>query len=124
MCASRRKQACPVREVRQCNTCPWRVGADTADIPRYRRELHERLRSTIADGVDVLDQLRSGGAVRVMACHYSTDGAERACAGWLDNQLGPGNNVLVRLAVHAGRLPVPVVRGKQRATFDETLCGE
>jgi hypothetical protein len=59
--------------------------------------------------------------MRAMACHHSKPGAEFACAGWVHNQLGPGNNIAVRLAVMTGSLPVPVVDGDQHETFDDTL---
>jgi hypothetical protein len=103
--------------VRQCKTCPWKVGADpVVEIPGYKRGLHCRLTDTIASGSASLT-----GPLRVMACHYSKTGAETACAGWLDNQLGPGNNFAVRLAVMRGQLPVPVVDGPQHPTLEATI---
>lgn len=103
--------------MKQCPTCPWRVGVDPErDIPNgYSVELHESLRGTISEG---LVSLR---ASRAMACHYSKPGKEFACAGWLHNQIGPGNNIGVRIAVAAGRLPVPEVDGPQHEHFDDTL---
>ena len=108
----------PVAISKQCKTCPWRVGVDPdRDIPGgYSRELHAGLRGTIADGAHL-----SSGPIRVMACHYSPVGAERACAGWLHNQLGPGNSLAVRLAVFAGKMPGPEVDGPQHDTFEATL---
>jgi hypothetical protein len=98
--------------VKQCKTCPWRVGCDPVnDIPNYQIDLARRLKKTIngtpEDGV--------------MACHYSKPGEEIACAGWLYNQLGVGNNILVRLEVAQGTLPVPEVFGPQHSTYDATL---
>lgn len=79
--------------VTQCKSCPWRVGCDPErDIPNYRETLHHKLRDTIREGVESL-----GGPQRIMACHYSRDGEEIPCAGWLANQLGPGNNIGLRL---------------------------
>jgi hypothetical protein len=106
------------KTVRQCVTCPWKVGADVSLIPNYRRELHEKLTCTIADGPSV-----PTGPVRAMACHYSSERKNRPCVGWLHNQLGPGNNIGVRLAVMLGQLPVPRVVGEQYETFEETLTG-
>lgn len=103
----------------QCKTCPWRTTCDpTRDIPGgYSVALHEGLAGTIKSGLaSIFD--REG---RVMACHYSTPGAMLPCAGWLHNQIGAGNNFGVRLAVAAGRLPVPKVSGEQHETFEETL---
>jgi hypothetical protein len=110
--------ACARTTVKQCKTCPWRVGVDPVrDIPNgYSVALHEGLRDTIAEP----GALRPGSG-RVMACHYSKVGAETPCAGWLSNQLGPGNNIGVRLAVMTGQMPAPEVDGPQHETFDDTL---
>jgi hypothetical protein len=104
--------------VRQCRSCPWRVDCvPERDIPNgYSCDLHERLRGTIADGPDFRP-----GPLRIMACHYSRLGEEYPCAGWLANQLGPGNNIAVRLAVMLGRMPIPEVDGDQHPTFEATL---
>jgi hypothetical protein len=110
--------ACDRSPVKQCKTCPWRVGVDPGrDIPNgYSVELHEGLRNTIAEPGAV-----SPGQVRAMACHYSPVGKERPCAGWVHNQLGTGNSIAVRLAVITGEMPVPEVDGPQHETFDATL---
>ena len=105
--------------VKQCKSCPWRVDCDpTTDIPNgYSVELHENLRGTIAKPGEI--DMRS--CQRVMACHYSEPGKETVCAGWLANQLGPGNNIYVRLQVMRGQMPVPEVDGEQHETFEDTL---
>ncbi len=101
----------------QCKSCPWRVDSDTADIPNYIPELHHRLRRTIKSGLESLP----GSCLNVMACHHSRTGSEHACAGWLHNQLGVGNNIAVRIAVMTGTMPVPEVDGEQHDSFDGTL---
>lgn len=107
--------ASPAR-VKQCRSCPWRVGADPdSEIPNYSRALHEKLSSTIAEPG------RFGAPGAVMACHYSAEGAEFPCAGWLAHQLGVGNNIALRLAVMAGRMPIPDVDGPQHQCFEHTL---
>ena len=105
--------------VKQCKSCPWRVDCvPDRDIPNgYSVELHRGLRGTIREGVQSL----TGGLLRVMACHYSQEGDEFPCAGWLENQLGPGNNIGVRLAASSGRLPLPETDGPQHMTFEDTL---
>jgi len=108
-------------KIKQCASCPWRVGCDPSrDIPNgYSVELHQQLRLTIAaPGQLNLDKLP------VTACHHSKPGKEFACAGWLHNQLGAGNNIGLRIAVTRGHMPAPVVDGPQHETFDETLCAE
>lgn len=102
----------------QCKSCPWRVDCvPDADIPNYNPELHRGLHDTIRSGIETLFQ----GAARGMACHYSKPGAEFPCAGWLHHQLGPGNNISVRMQVMTGKLPAPEVDGKQHETFEATL---
>ena len=109
----------PPETVHQCATCPWKVETvPDKDIPNgYRVEMHKALRSTIQSGIDSL----RGSCQRVMACHYSKPGEEFACAGWLYNQLGVGNNIAVRLAVAIGRMPVPEIDGDQHESFEDTL---
>lgn len=107
--------------VKQCASCPWRVGCvPERDIPNgYSAELHERLRKTIGSGVE---SILGGGALHVMACHHSRPAFEkRYCAGWLHNQLGTGNNLGLRLAAMSGRIPIPEVDGPQHEAFDDTL---
>lgn len=107
-----------MNQVRQCPTCPWRVSTvPDRDIPHgYRVEMHEALRNTIQEGLDSLRRCKTA-----MACHHSKIGEEFPCAGWIHNQLGPGNNIAVRLAVIAGQLPVPKVDGDQHERFEDTL---
>jgi hypothetical protein len=108
-------------KVHQCKSCPWRVDCEPEkDIPGgYCVKLHEGLKNTIKSGLDSLSAV--GGVIRVMACHHSKPGAEFVCAGWLDNQIGPGNNIAARIAVMTGRWPVPVVDGEQHERFEDTL---
>lgn len=62
--------------VKQCKTCPWRVGARLANIPGYDHELHQNLvTSTIGEPGDLR------GAAARMACHHSPKGREHVCAG-------------------------------------------
>jgi hypothetical protein len=90
------------------------------DIPNYVPGLHHKLDNTIAEPGSLCGL--GAKTMRVMACHYSKPGEEFPCAGWLHNQLGPGNNIAVRLRVMTGGMPVPVVDGEQYETFEETLC--
>jgi hypothetical protein len=105
------------KTITQCKSCPWRVDCEPdKDIPNgYCVELHASLRRTISEGVESIDN------PHMMACHYSKPGEEFACAGWIFNQAGVGNNVGVRLRLMRGDLPVPIVVGKQHETFADTL---
>lgn len=108
-----------LKTVLQCTTCPWKVKTvPDRDIPNgYNVKQHEALRRTIQTGLDSL--FRSCGTA--MACHYSKRGEEFVCAGWLYNQLGPGNNIRVRLAVATREMSVPEVDGDQHDSFEVTL---
>lgn len=111
------------KTVVQCKSCPWRVDCEPMeDIPGgYSIDLHKKLRGTCSSGFESAMPVLNGGPLRIMACHYSKPGEEFACAGWLDNQIGPGNNIGVRLLVSMGKLPVPEVDGEQHETFEDTL---
>ena len=102
---------------RQCAKCPWRKDCNPHEIPNgYREELHELLAITIAEP----EALTSNG--RAMACHESPVGEEAHCVGWLVHQLGPGNNIPLRLRMatceNAGEI---TTIGEQHETFEETL---
>ena len=103
---------------RQCKKCPWRVDVDPHDIPGgYCEAWHRGLASTIAEpGV-----LRAGG-MRMMACHETPPEREQPCVGWLVHQLGPGNNIGLRLAVMSGHVDANVETvGPQHQRFEDTL---
>jgi hypothetical protein len=107
--------------VKQCKSCPWRVDCvPEKDIPNgYCANMHAELHGTIKSGLESLP--RPGGVIRAMACHYSKPGEEFVCAGWLENQLGPGNNIAARLKVMTGAWPVPEIDGEQHERFEDTL---
>ena len=60
-----------------------------------------------------------------MACHEHASGDEVHCIGWLVNQLGPGNNIPLRLRMmsceNAGFVKTD---GPQHRTFADTLPPE
>lgn len=98
----------------QCDHCPWRVDTDPFDIPNgYCETKHAGLASTIAEP----GSLHSNG--KAMACH-ETDDAH--CVGWLNNQLGRGNNLGLRMSMmsceNIGKLRL---KGDQHETFEDTL---
>ena len=107
-----------MKSIRQCRSCPWKVGADLSLIPNYQRDLHTKLTRTIAKEARLP---LPNEPLRMMACHYSTDRKNKPCVGWLHNQIGVGNNMIVRMALMTGQLPVPRVQGDQYETFAETL---
>jgi len=103
---------------KQCAKCPWRVDVDPNDIPNgYSRELHAGLACTIAEPGAI-----RVGALRMMACHESKVGKEKPCVGWLANQLGPGNNIALRIcALRDKSLANFRLVGEQHERFEDTL---
>jgi len=103
---------------RQCKACPWKTSTDPYDIPGgYRERQHVALSSTIAEPAAL-----PTGALRLMACHETKRGKELPCVGWLAQQLGPGNNIGLRLAVMGGRVSADFeLVGPQHERLEETL---
>ncbi len=110
---------------KQCKACPWRTDVDPHDIPNgYCPTLHADLADTIAKpaetAIDLCAALRA--PLRIMACHESKIGREIPCVGWLANQLGPGNNIKLRLAArHDRSLTDFELVGEQHERFEDTL---
>ena len=102
---------------KQCSKCPWKVSTDPYDIPNgYDVSKHAGLESTIAEPHSI--HLMSSG-LNIFTCHETDD---LPCVGWMINQLGPGNNLLLRLAVINGKIDADVrTSGPQHACFQETL---
>jgi hypothetical protein len=105
----------------QCAKCPWKVTTDPNDIPNgYCEVKHSKLADTIAKPGAL-----PMGPLRVFACHESSVGRELPCVGWLENQLGEGNNIALRLAVSMGRIDANVrTVGEQHTRFEDTLPKE
>ena len=102
----------------QCAKCPWRKDVDPNDIPNgYCPTKHKNLESTIAKEGDL--SFLSGGGLHVMACH-ETHSSE--CLGWLMNQLGPGNNIGLRLMMrNCENIRKVKLIGEQHERFEDTL---
>ncbi len=105
---------------KQCSKCPWRVDVDPNDIPDgYCVKKHRRLDSTIAKEGQLNITL---ARLHIMACHETKLGKELPCVGWLAHQLGPGNNIGLRLAVRSGRISADFeLVGEQHERFEDTL---
>ena len=112
-----------LKRTRQCRKCPWRIATDPRAIPNgYCETRHARLAETFADQTGNLALAVAGGTMNSMACHESPVGQEAHCVGWLAHQLGPGNNIALRMAVRSceniGRMELV---GPQHARFEDTL---
>lgn len=105
-----------LKHTHQCRHCPWRAGVDPYTIPNgYDADKHRRLSNTIAQP----GMLALGEPLHVMTCHETADSY---CIGWLVNQLGPGNNIALRLHMRSCTNTKDIkLRGEQHATFEDTL---
>ena len=103
---------------RQCEKCPWKVSTDPHTIPNgYSVKDHCALERTIARSGEI-----NLGSVRMMACHESPPDAEEPCVGWLMHQLGPGNNIGLRILALTKRVDTDVeLIGEQHERFEDTL---
>jgi hypothetical protein len=120
---ARASRKSPVTESKprvQCAKCPWKKSVDPNDIPGgYSADKHAALKDTIASPGSAAGLF---GAMKVMACHETPPGEERHCVGWLANQLGPGNNIALRLRVTTGEIDTNFrLVGPQHERFEDTL---
>lgn len=104
---------------KQYKGCPWKVSTvPSRDIETYCATKHRKLKNTIAK----LGDLNLNGTLYLMACHETSKGKERPCVGWLAHQLGPGNNLALRLHVMRNReLADFELIGEQHERFEDTL---
>lgn len=107
-----------LKRTKQCAKCPWKCSTNPREIPNgYDVKKHRALEGTIAKEGDFSAILT--GELRSMACHETEDAH---CIGWLLNQLGPGNNIALRIAMRScENLSEARTVGKQHATFADTL---
>lgn len=101
----------------QCAKCPWKVSTDPYDIPDgYDVEKHKNLSCTINSG---LESMRKNNA---MACHHSDGNDNMYCVGWVANQLGPGNNIGLRIKfMSCENIRDLKLVGEQHERFEDTL---
>ena len=102
-----------LNRTKQCKKCPWKVTTNPHDIPNgYEEEKHRNLKGTIAEPGSLMCNNHA------MACH---EGHEDYCIGWLINQLGPGNNIGLRMKMLKYDLSKARTVGKQHERFEDTL---
>lgn len=112
-----------LKRVRQCRKCPWKTSTDPREIPNgYSEQKHRALTSMIAPpGLASFEATD----IRAMGCHEH-DVAEKAhCIGWLNHQLGPGNNLRLRMEMrwceNAGEIALD---GPQHPNLEATFPKE
>jgi hypothetical protein len=110
----------------QCKKCPWKVSTDPRTIPDgYCEIAHARLENTIADPGDPVGHyfaVQRAGQIVNMACHHSSPGKEQICVGWLVNQIGPGNNIALRMKMRdCENIRDLKTAGEQHEHFKDTL---
>jgi hypothetical protein len=103
---------------KQCKKCPWKVSTNPHDIPDGYCEIkHKNLKATIANPDEI-----NLGTMNVMACHHSSEDDGMFCIGWLNHQLGIGNNIGLRIRMlKCENLSELKVYGKQHLKFEDTL---
>ncbi len=111
-----------LKRTEQCAKCPWRVDVDPLEIPGcYTVEKHRALAGTIAASV-LLQVSLDNPELRIMACHESDPSEGMHCVGWLMNQIGPGNNIWLRVSARdCDNWQELRTHGDQHQTFAETL---
>ena len=111
-----------LKRTKQCDHCPWRKDICVDEIPGYVPELHPQLEKTIAKPMDWSEIAQASSILQLMACHESPVGEETPCIGWLVNQIGPGNNLMLRLAaLSCTKLDEVETVGEQHKRFEDTL---
>ena len=107
-----------LKRTKQCAKCPWRTDVDPHDIPNgYCETKHQGLEKTIVDPNDITSTLDRVNPA--MACHETEDAH---CVGWLVNQLGPGNNLGLRISLLSCENSEHIkVVGEQHERFEDTL---
>lgn len=86
--------------LRPCRNCPWRRDSPAAEFPVER---YAALRATSGQPGN-----EAGLRAPLFACHKTSPGRDRACAGWL--AVAGADHLGIRLAVALGRLPASVLR--------------
>lgn len=110
-----------LKRTKQCAKCPWKKSTNPFDIPDgYSEEKHKGLACTIAKEGDL--SFIGKKSMNIMACHHSKTGNEEHCVGWVHNQLGPGNNIMLRIQmISCENINELKVYGPQHERFEDTL---
>ena len=104
------------KKIVQCEKCPWRKSTNPLEIPGgYDEHKHRALTSTTQG------EGKFAPIGNMMACHESSADEPFPCAGWLENQLGVGNNLGLRYAALCGQVPAYQTSGEQHERLKDTF---
>lgn len=102
---------------KQCSKCPWKVSTNPHDIPDGYCEMRH---ANLADSIAIPGSLQATKIA--MACHHSDGEDNMFCIGWLDNQMGVGNNIPLRMQMrYCNNISEVKVYGEQHEKFENTL---
>ena len=100
----------------QCKLCPWKVST-RGRIPNGFAFEGEDL-----EDLFIADPGSYTGTDMKQQCHETTDDAPLPCVGWLNHQLGIGNNLRLRMEVLCGSIDANVETvGRQHTRISDTL---
>jgi|GEM_PF-5746227 len=80
---------------------------------------------TVKNGRSISLDVLKQKTLNTTACHCSPKGQEEYCVGWLHNQLGSGNNILLRLKMlnYENTNDIRII-GVQHIKFEDTVPKE
>lgn len=98
----------------QCASCPWKLSINPDALPANYG--HVDRDAVVRASAEPGSFRRPEGPP--IGCHVVRPGPVLPCVGWLVQQLGPGNNLALRMKVIAGVVDDTVETvGPQRATL-------
>lgn len=102
----------------QCRLCPWKKST-RGQIPNgFARDVHDLIRS-MSTPMAALHQTEL-----MMQCHETSDAEPLPCVGWMVHQLGPGNDLVLRMKMIAGHYDGDLrTVGPQHERFEDILIG-
>lgn len=102
---------------RQCRRCPWKTSTGR-NIPNgFAHDARELVQRMVARSASLIDSHEIA-----QQCHETLDDDPLPCVGWLVNQLGPGNNLPLRLRVMLGQVDANVVTvGPQHRRIEDIV---
>lgn len=92
-----RKRTRKLKRTKQCANCPWKKSTKHEDIDRREGFDVEYYKSVRDDFVSRPGFIGMSQDHDNMGCHKHPDEDDVPCIGWLAHEVGPGNNIGLRL---------------------------